>query len=292
MQYRKPNGASKSRFRQKSLMTGHLDRGRISGCWGTVAHAAGSERWWRQCVCAWCGLSHPARSGVHCRRDGASGRSRTTKPRHGWEYGAAARDPRHRHHAGAATAARVPAGCRDHRSRAEQRNAGRAGRDRSRQGPGQRTDADRGRFRSRGRAQSVGRLGARAARRRVGRPDRQSIPARSQLSRLRRFAGYRHAAGARRLSERRAHQRGVRRHRQLGFHPGERHQPADARSQQSDIRAQRHRRCPLLRDEERIHLSRRRGRRDRRLVWAGRRLGAGRRPGRKPVRLHYRRRHQ
>ena len=76
------------------------------------------------------------------------------------------------------------------------------------------------------------------ARRFARRPDRQSIPAGSQLSRLRRLAGHRHAARARGLSERRAHQRSLRRHRQLGLHPGKRHQPDDAGSQQSDLRPQ------------------------------------------------------
>ena len=44
----------------------------------------------------------------------------------------------------------------------------------------------------------------------------RSLPARYPLSRLRGLAGARHAAGSRRLSERRPHQRGLRRYRQLG----------------------------------------------------------------------------
>ena len=57
-----------------------------------------------------------------------------------------------------------------------------------------------------------------AERRRAGRRG-QSVSARRLFSRLRRLAGLRHAAGARRLSEWRAHQRGLRRFRQLGPDP-------------------------------------------------------------------------
>ena len=60
-----------------------------------------------------------------------------------------------------------------------------------------------------------------AERRRPGRRG-QSISARRLFSRLRRLAGFRHAAGARGLSERHAHQRSVRRHRQLGPDPDRR----------------------------------------------------------------------
>ena len=138
----------------------------------------------------------------------------------------------------------------------------------------------------------LGRHGAGLARRSARRSDRQSVPARPQLPRLRRLAGDRHAAGPRRVSERRAHQRGVRRHRQLGLHPGKRHQPDDAGAQQSGLRAQRDRRRAGVRDEERLHLSRRRKRRDGRLLWPDRRDRAGRRPERQFVRLHHRRRHR
>ena len=62
--------------------------------------------------------------------------------------------------------------------------------------------------------------------------------------------------GPRRLPERGSHQRGLRRCRQLGFHPAERDQSANARSEQSGLRPQRVGRRTRVRDEEWIHLSR------------------------------------
>ena len=56
-------------------------------------------------------------------------------------------------------------------------------------------------------------------RRQSERSHRQSVPAEHRVSRLRRLASGRHAAGTCRLSERRTHQRSVLRHRQLGLDP-------------------------------------------------------------------------
>ena len=78
------------------------------------------------------------------------------------------------------------------------------------------------------------------------------------------------------LSERRAHQRGLRRHGQLGLHPGRRDQAARRPPQQPGVRAQCARRRHLDRDEERLQLSGSRGRAARRLVLAARRPGSGR----------------
>ena len=65
-----------------------------------------------------------------------------------------------------------------------------------------------------------------------------SLSSQKRLSLDFNYRGYRprrdrHAPGARRLSERGTHQRGLRRRRQLGLDPAEGHQPANARSQQS-----------------------------------------------------------
>ena len=87
------------------------------------------------------------------------------------------------------------------------------------------------------------------------RPIRQRVPARFRLPRLYRLAGARHPAGDCSLSERRAHQRSLWRHRQLGFHPGHGDPPAVAGAQQSDLRPQCHRRRGEHRNEERLHLS-------------------------------------
>ena len=65
------------------------------------------------------------------------------------------------------------------------------------------------------------------------RPVGQPVPARRQLPRLRRLAGAGHAAGARGLPERRAHQRSLWRRRQLGLHPGDVDPQALAGAQQS-----------------------------------------------------------
>jgi hypothetical protein len=71
------------------------------------------------------------------------------------------------------------------------------------------------------------------------------------------LTGYRYAARARRLPKRGAHQRGLWRRRQLGFHPAECHQPANAGSQQSSLRPERDGWRARVRDEEWILLSRR-----------------------------------
>ena len=86
------------------------------------------------------------------------------------------------------------------------------------------------------------------------------------LSRLRGLAACRDAAGARRLSRRHPHQRGVRRHGELGPDPDQRHRPRRPVDQQSDVRPQRARRRRQHPDEERLHLAGLRGRGAGRLV--------------------------
>ncbi len=106
------------------------------------------------------------------------------------------------------------------------------------------------------------------------RSHRQSIPAGCAIPRLRRFAGVGHAAGARGLPERRAHQRSVRRHRQLGSDSDRRHQIGHHGDQQSRLRVERPRRGRRCADEGWLQLSRRRDRYHGRLVRADPELGA------------------
>ena len=70
------------------------------------------------------------------------------------------------------------------------------------------------------------------------RHDRQSISAGRAVSWVRRVSGRRHASGAGGLPERDAHQRSVRRHRQLGLDPDDRDQVGHRRDQQSGVRPQ------------------------------------------------------
>ena len=95
---------------------------------------------------------------------------------------------------------------------------------------------------------------ARAQRRHPG-TIRQFAVARRRLSRLRLLADPGHAAGPRRLSERRAHQRGLRRHDELGHDPDLRHRLDGHDLQQSGVRPQRARRRRQHQDEGRLHLS-------------------------------------
>ena len=104
--------------------------------------------------------------------------------------------------------------------------------------------------------------------------DRQSISARRAVSRFRRVARRRHAAGTCGLPERRAHQRSVRRHRQLGPDPDRCDQVGHRRDQQSRVRPQRARRRRQRADEGRLQLSGRRDRHDGRLVRPHPELGA------------------
>ncbi len=94
----------------------------------------------------------------------------------------------------------------------------------------------------------------------------QRLPARRQLSRLRRDAGHRHADRPRRLPERRSHQRGVRRHGQLGPHSRECDRQDDDRRGRPDLWPQCARRRPQCDDEERLHLAGLRSRSSRRLI--------------------------
>ncbi len=114
---------------------------------------------------------------------------------------------------------------------------------------------------------------ARAERRHPGHV-RQFAVARHRLSRLRLLADPGHAAGHRRLSERRARQRSLRRHDELGHAPDLRHRLDGHDLQQSGVRPQRARRRGQHQDEGRLHLSGRKVRDFRRLVRA--RPGRGR----------------
>ena len=86
------------------------------------------------------------------------------------------------------------------------------------------------------------------------------------ISRFRGIASRRHAPGTRGLPERGAHQRSVRRHRQLGPDPDGRDQVGHRRDQQSRVRPQCTRRRRQRPDEGRLQLSRRRNQHDGRLV--------------------------
>ena len=76
----------------------------------------------------------------------------------------------------------------------------------------------------------------------------------------------RYASGTRSLPERYAHQRGIRRHRQLGSDSDRRDQVGHRRHQQSRVRAQCAGRGGQCADEGRLQLSRRRDQHDGRLV--------------------------
>ena len=122
-----------------------------------------------------------------------------------------------------------------------------------------------------------GAAAARAGRQPAGRPGQRLFPGPS-LSRLHGFAAARHAAGARRLRQRHALQRSVRRHGELGPDPGQRHRPRRRLERQSGVRPQRARRRGQRPAQERLHLQRRGARSPRRLVRPGQRLGAVWRP--------------
>ena len=103
---------------------------------------------------------------------------------------------------------------------------------------------------------------------------RQSFPAESRISRICGIARVGHAAGIGGVSERRAHQRGFRRHHQLGSDPDLRDQIGRRGDEQSRLRPQcagwrRHR--P---DEGRLRLSWRRDRHDGWLVRPAAEFGA------------------
>ncbi len=143
--------------------------------------------------------------------------------------------------------------CRPSMSSRPRRSAG--GESTSSNSPGRRLadqragDPDLQRYHRHADARSSG--SGRHRRQRVG----QRVPARRQLSRLRRDAGQRNAHRPRRLSEWRAHQRGLRRHGQLGPHSRQRDRQDDDRGGQPDLRPQRARRRAQRDDEERIYLA-------------------------------------
>ena len=219
--------------------------------WRSAFEPSRRQRSGIKCCTDCCG---PSRSARRCA--GAGGRSGATEYNlnHGFQPGVAAGNPRRSDNSSRAAAAGAtssdacgsrcccPTTCTRRRAR-----CGRVGQDSL-----ERADGSRLRFCSDQDTGPVAGHGAGAARCGAERPDRQSIPSRHKLPRLRRFASDRHAAGARRLSERRAHQRGARRHHQLGLHPAIRHQSDDARSEQPDLRAQCHRRRAVFGNEKRL----------------------------------------
>ena len=106
------------------------------------------------------------------------------------------------------------------------------------------------------------------------RSERQSISARHPISRVCRIPGLRYAAGTGGLPERHAHQRGLRRHRQLGSDSDRRDQVGHRRDQQSRFRTQCAGRGGQRADEGWLQLSGRRDQHDGRLVRPHPELGA------------------
>ena len=102
-----------------------------------------------------------------------------------------------------------------HRHRPDVAGAGQL--DSNQQVPGRRRPGLGQRHRSREAALRAGAAAADGAERAHQRRAGQHLSARSAVPRLRGFARQRRGAGHRRLSERRAHQRELRRHRQLGL---------------------------------------------------------------------------
>ncbi len=106
---------------------------------------------------------------------------------------------------------------------------------------------------------------------------RQPVTRGGLLPRLRRVTGQRARAGRRRLPERRAHQRSLRRHGAVGRDPEQRHRLLVGRQQQPVVRLERTGRRDQHPHEGRLQLPGRRGRRHGRLV----RAPPGRRSGRR-----------
>ncbi len=212
-----------------------------------------------------------------------------------------ARGQRHRHDAAVDGPQRAPE--RRHaasrpapasRARADARTAagGRFRHDRPQQGAVEYGDPDAAGFRPRQIDEPRGLVAAAGAERLHQRHLGEPVPARRAVPRLHGFAHGRRPAGTGGLPERRARQRVLRRHRELGLHPGIRDQAARRVPQQSRLRPQRARRCDLHRDEERLQLSGPRDRAARRLELAPFRHGAGRHAAGQYVVLRCRRRAQ
>ena len=150
-------------------------------------------------------------------------------------------------------ARRCPPSNRRHLAAARRRRAARPHRRQSaqllRRRPGAGRPARPGRF-----------AGAAFRRRRGERRAGQRLRAGCLLSRLRRLAAGRHAAGAGGLPERRPHQRGLRRHGELGPDPVERHPLRRPDRQQPGLRPERHRRRAGAADEDRLRFAGRPGR--------------------------------
>ncbi len=145
---------------------------------------------------------------------------------------------------------------------------------RCRQGAGKRQRGRCGADRAHRLAEHRGRAAATRAGPHHQRHDRQSISAGHPVSRLCRVSGRRHSPGTGGLPERDAHQRSVRRHRQLGLDPDGRDQVGHRRDQQSRVRPQCAGRGGQRADEEWLQLSGRRNQHDGRLVRARPEFGA------------------
>ena len=136
-----------------------------------------------------------------------------------------------------------------------------------------------------GLAEHRGRAAATGAGHHHQRYDRQSIYAGRTISWFCCIAGRRYASGTCGLPERDAHQRSVRRHRQLGLDPDGRDQVGHGRDQQSRVRPQCAGRSRQRADEGRLQLSGRRNQHDGRLVRAHPEFGAVWQADRQFVRL-------
>ena len=280
----------------RSILAGRIGAGRFGGATQTAERARAAPPW---------PLAHPT-SGVWGR--GSAGAARGTgaddapghqrdryhavvrQPQHGAEQStgrpiASRPNPRRARHPGTG---RAHAGCPAGRPCP----AGRSGHDRSRQGALQYRCAHVGGFRTRPFGELPGSTVPEPARCFAGQPVRQCIPARPRFPRIRRLAGAGNASGARRVSERRPHQRGLRRCRQLELHSGNGDPAPVDGAQQPHLRPQRSRRRPHHRDEERLHLPGQGGRSDHRLLRPPPGGRPGRLPGRQFVGLCQRRRHQ
>ena len=181
--------------------------------------------------------------------------------------------------------------CRRHQERTprsclpDRADAGRGRGNRCRQGAGSRQRGWRGADRAHQLAEHRGRATATRAGPHRQRHHRKSIHAGRAVSRFRCVSGRRYAAGTGGLPERDAHQRSLRRHRQLGLDPDRRDQVGDCRDQQSGVRAQRAGWRRQRADEEWLQLPGRRNQHDGRLVRTHPEFGAVRQADRQFFRL-------
>ena len=164
-------------------------------------------------------------------------------------------------------------------------DAGRRRGNRCRQGAGKRQRGWRGADCAHRLAEHRGRVAAARAGPHRQRHDRKSIHAGRAISRFRCISGRRYASGTGGLPERDAHQRSLRRHRQLGPDPDRCDQVGHRRDQQSGVRSQRAGWRRQRADEERLQLSGRRNQHDGRLVRTHPEFGAVRQADRQFFRL-------